>query len=140
MDHTELRERIFDEHARLRERLADLEDLTERFEKGGAEVGLELREGGAALCEVFAAHLSLEDAQLVPLLRKLPERGEELADRLEREHREQRELLDYLVSRLDEERRPTLLIAREIQSFCDYLKVDMSHEESTLLREDLLQA
>lgn len=138
MDTAEVRSRIFEDHAFLRERLTELEDLNERFEKGGAEVGDELRDQGLALIEVFAAHLTLEDTHLVPALRSLPNGGEEAASRLEREHWEQRELLCFLVRRLEEETRPTSLISRELESFCECVKVDMSHEESAILREDLL--
>jgi hemerythrin-like domain-containing protein len=139
MNHSEVRERIFEDHERLRERLAEIEDLNERFEKGEAEVGSELRERGATLYEVFATHLTLEDAQLIPALRTIPTTGGDLARRLEREHREQRELLHFLVGRLQQEDRPTSLIARELQGFCSYLKLDMAHEESTILSEQLLQ-
>jgi hypothetical protein len=95
---------------------------------------------GVALFESFASHLAFEDAQLVPALRAIPERGKELADRLEREHREQRELLDYLLNRLEEEKRPTTLVARELEGFSAYLRVDMSYEESMILRENLFNA
>lgn len=138
MDAAEVRSRIFDDHAVLRERLSEIEELNERFEKGGAEVGDELRDRGMALIEMFAAHLTLEDAHLVPALRSMPGEGEYAASRLEREHREQRELLRFLVSRLEEETHPTALVSRELESFCECVKVDMAHEESTILREDLL--
>jgi hemerythrin-like domain-containing protein len=129
-----VRERILHDHSRLREMLDVIESSAERFEKGGREAGRELRETGIELCELFASHLSFEDAQLVPLLRALPGRGAELAERLLREHWEQRELLHYLVSRLEQESLPTTLIARELSSFCGYLRQDMEHEESTALR------
>ncbi len=134
MDQTEVRDRIVNDHGRLRERLAEIETLADRFEKGGTEVGEELREHGTAFCEVFAAHLSFEDAQLSPILHAIPTRGPDLADRLAREHCEQRELLYFLVGRLEQENRPTTLIARELRSFCEDIRADMTHEESTLLR------
>jgi hemerythrin-like domain-containing protein len=133
MNRVEVRDRILVEHLRLRERLSEIEELADRFDKGGATVGEELRGTGAAMCEVFAAHLAFEDAQLLPILREIPERGEELAARLAREHREQRELLYYLVGRLEEENRPTSLVARELRSFCAAIRDDMCHEESTLV-------
>jgi hypothetical protein len=42
-------------------------------------------------------------------------------------------LLQYLVSRLKGSPRPTLLVAREVQNFAEYLRHDMNHEEATLL-------
>jgi len=134
MDFHTVRARILDDHARLREGLAAIESLAEQFEKGGADVGNELRDQGIALCELFASHLSFEDAQLTPLLRALPRNGNELAERLVREHREQRELLSFLVGRLGEESRPTSLIARELTGFCEHLRLDMEHEETSVLR------
>jgi hemerythrin-like domain-containing protein len=134
MDPKAVRDRILDDHGRLRDQLGAIESLAEQFEKLGAEVGAELCELGIALCEVFASHLSFEDAQLSPLLRAIPGKGDALADRLAREHREQRELLRYLVGRLEQESRPTTLIARELTSFCDYLRQDMEHEEANLVR------
>jgi hemerythrin-like domain-containing protein len=139
MEPAEARAQILDEHDRLRDRLDEIEELTTRFEKGGPDVGRALREQGVALFEVFAAHLNLEDAQLVPALRTIPERGDGLARRLEREHKEQRELLTYLLSRLEQESRPTTLVARELQGFCEYLRLDMGHEEATLLQEAILR-
>jgi len=135
MNRVEVRDRILIEHLRLRERLTEIEELAQSFDKGGVAVGDELRGSGAALCEVFAAHLAFEDAQLLPILREIPERGSELAERLRREHREQRELLYYLVGRLEEESRPTSLVAREMRSFCAAIRDDMCHEESTLVAQ-----
>lgn len=134
MDPKAVRDRILEDHGRLRDQLAEIESLADRFEKAGAEVGAELREHGVALCELFASHLSFEDAQLSKLLRAIPGKGDALADRLAREHREQRELLHFLVGRLGQERRPTTLIARELVSFCEYLREDMAREEANLLR------
>jgi iron-sulfur cluster repair protein YtfE (RIC family) len=134
MDPKAVRDRILHDHGRLREQLDAIESLAERFEKLGAEVGAELSELGIALCEVFASHLSFEDAQLAPILRAIPGKGDALADRLAREHREQRELLHYLVGRLQQESRPTTLITRELTSLCEYLRQDMEHEEANLVR------
>lgn len=138
MDSHQVRRKILDDHAMLRARLDEIDELAARFEKGGAEVGRELRELGIALFETFASHLAFEDAQLVPRLHELPEKGPDLAGRLSREHCEQRELLRYLIDRLQEETRPTTLVARELVGFSVYLRDDMAHEESSLLREKLL--
>lgn len=134
MTHGEIREKILQDHAVLRGCLNEIESLVSSFEKGGAEVGEELRELGVSMFETFASHLIFEDNQFVPILRTIPETGESLAISLTLEHREQRELLKYLIRRLCEENRPTTLIARELSSFANYLHQDMHYEESTLLR------
>ena len=86
-----------------------------------------------ALYETFAAHLLHEENTLEPALRARGAEGAKFAERLAHEHREQRALLAYLVSRLEEHPVPTLLVAREVRSFAEYLHHDMAHEESTLL-------
>jgi hemerythrin-like domain-containing protein len=87
---------------------------------------------------VFAAHITLEDATLVPALEELGEEGKQLGERLAHEHQEQRELLKYLLTRLERDGWPSMLIARELGSFVEYVRQDMTHEEETILREDLL--
>jgi hypothetical protein len=118
--------------------LDHLADLAARFESGGAPLGAELRARGLELIEVFAAHLRLEDAELAPALRALGSHGSRQANRLEHEHREQRALLEFLLSRLEQDRNPSLVVARELRNFVEYVRLDMSHEEDTLLREDIL--
>jgi len=128
----EIQLRVLEEHAKLREMLDELDGLNKRFEEGEG-VGADLRELGAGLFEVFAAHLVLEDSLLAPLLAERSPDGEEVADRLRREHDEQRAMLRYLLRRLEEAGRPTALVSNELRSFSDYLRRDMQHEEETLL-------
>jgi len=134
----EIRERVLDEHAELRELLADLEALVKQFEPGGAVCVDELRERGLALYAKLAAHLDLEDDLLVAALRAAGEGGEERAEDLAAEHREQRELLEFLIGRLTRERRPTALVARELRSFIECLREDMEDEEANLLTPEVL--
>jgi hemerythrin-like domain-containing protein len=101
---SEIRERVLEDHERLRAMLDELDGLGQRFE-AGEEVGLELRDQGVGLFEVFAAHLALEDSRLVPALAGLADGGPELAHRLAREHAEQRAMLPYLIGRLEAPRR-----------------------------------
>ena len=107
--------------------------MAKRFESGDPADGARLRDEAMALYETFAAHLVHEENTLEPALRARGAEGERLASRLAHEHREQRELLTYLVSRLKANPRPTLLVAREVRNFAEYLQGDMAHEESTLL-------
>jgi hemerythrin-like domain-containing protein len=130
---SEIRRRILAEHGRLRAMLDVLEPLARRFEQGEESGAKRLREEATALYETFAAHLLHEESTLEPALRAQGGKGERLADRLAHEHHEQRELLTYLMSRLEANPRPTLLVAREVRNFAEYLRNDMAHEESTLL-------
>jgi len=129
----EVRRRILEEHRKLRVMLDALVPLATRFERGDSADGAKLRADALALYETFAAHLLHEEKTLEPALRARGADGAKLAERLAHEHREQRALLAYLVSRLEDHPVPTLLVAREVKSFAEYLHHDMAHEESTLL-------
>lgn len=136
-DAESVRVRILAEHAALRSALDELETLSEAFRHGQTGLAAKLRETGKAFVEVFAAHILTEDTLLVAALRTL-ESGDDLADRLVHEHREQRELIGYLLGRLADDGRPTTLVANEMRSFAHLVRIDMEHEEGTILREDLL--
>jgi iron-sulfur cluster repair protein YtfE (RIC family) len=141
MHASEIRSEITGQHAELRELLAEIESLARRFEEaaGGApDVGRELHQRGLALYERFGGHLDREQALLEPALRGGGAEGERRARRLRNEHHEQRELLRYLISRLESHPEPTLLIARELQNFARFLRFEMAHEEETLLGEAAL--
>lgn len=136
MHASEVRSRIQGQHAELRALLEEIEGLARRFEEsaGGAPgVGSRLHERGLALYETFGAHLDDEQALLEPALQRIGPEGERLTRRLHNEHREQRELLRYLISRLASHPEPTLLIARELQNFAGFLRFEMAHEEEALL-------
>jgi hemerythrin-like domain-containing protein len=133
MSGEKIREAILAEHGQLRRMLDELAPLADRFETGETGVGVALRDAARALYETFAAHLAREEHSLEPALRGLGTEGQRMADRLAREHAEQRELLTYLVGRLRNAANPTLLVAREVRNFIEYLRLDMTHEETTLL-------
>jgi hemerythrin-like domain-containing protein len=133
VESSEIRERVCADHSTLRVMLDEIEQLSQRFERGDDGVGDSLREHGVALYQCFAAHLAMEDAILVPALRDSGVEGERAATRLGHEHHEQRELIGYLLGRLDKQRAPTLLVARELRNFAEYLRLDMEHEETNVL-------
>ena len=133
MKPAEVRRRILADHRKLRAMLDALVPLAQRFERGEDVDAKWLREETLALYETFAAHLRHEESTLEPALRARGAEGVRLADRLAHEHREQRELLGYLTSRLRDSPYPTLLVAREVRNFAEYLQSDMAHEEATLL-------
>jgi iron-sulfur cluster repair protein YtfE (RIC family) len=140
VDGNEIRSDIVGQHATLEELLVKIETLAERFEQAddSSDVGTELRERGMALYQKFGAHLDSEQALLEPALQKAGPDGEKLAHRLRNEHREQRELLKYLIVRLERHPEPTILIARELQNFAGFLRFEMAYEEETLLSEAIL--
>ena len=129
---------VLGEHAELRPMLQEIEMLAERFETGDESVGRTLRQRGFDFLERFSGHLELEERDLAPRLRRAGDRGRKLAEHLGHEHREQRELLQYLLARLEKSSIPTLLITRELRNFVAYVRLDMQHEEAELLGEDVL--
>jgi len=133
-----IRRRVLEEHAQLRSLLGELEPVLEAFEAEESGMGGKLRERGLELYERLSRHLDSEQGLVAPALQASGADGERRADQLAHEHREQRELLRYLMSRLDSHAEPTLLVARELRNFIAYLRMDMAHEEKTLLTDELL--
>jgi len=139
MQPSEVRRRVLEDHERIRQLLDEVEGLTRRFESGEQDAGPALVEKGLLLHETFCRHLDLEDDILARALREADAWGEERAARLAREHREQRELLSYLMSRLRDESRPTVLVARELKNFAELMREDMEQEESEALSDEVLR-
>jgi iron-sulfur cluster repair protein YtfE (RIC family) len=138
----EIRDEIAGQHVELRELLGEIEILAERFENStedDADVGRDLHDRGRLLYEKFSAHMDREQALLEPVLRQSGPDGERLANRLRNEHHEQRELLKYLMARLEQHPEPTILVARELQHFAGFLRYEMAHEEATLLSPSALK-
>jgi hemerythrin-like domain-containing protein len=98
-----------------------------------------LRERGTALYEQLCGHLDLEDVVLAGALRETGGWGEERAEELEIEHSEQRELLAYLLQRLDDSSQPATLLVEDLIQFTALLRDDMKREERDLLSEKLLR-
>jgi Hemerythrin HHE cation binding domain len=126
----EVHDQILKEHRALGAMLDAIGGLLERFEDGDPVSVEPLRDHARALYLRFEAHLSFEDRELLPVLRS--RRGPSEAEALVREHVEQRELLDFLVSRLVLPGRPAMLLARELRQFGELLREDMAEEEQLL--------
>jgi hypothetical protein len=80
-----------------------------------------------------------EESYLLPALREADAWGEERAARLIRDHREQRELFDFLNARLRDEAQPAALVARDVNHLVALLRDDMREEEAELLDERVLR-
>lgn len=139
MKPSQVRRAVLEEHGRLRVLLEEIEALVERFEKGDAQVHGPLRDKGIELHDALCAHLDHEDDILAPALRDADAAGARAARRLADEHREQRELFAFLLGRLRDSARPTVLLAREMRNFVDLIRIDMQHEEEHELSEKVLR-
>ncbi len=136
---SEVRTRILGEHIELRSVLGAVDDLARRVAIGDTAAVETLRERALELHDMFASHLDLEDRILIPAIRKADSWGPERADQLAAEHREQREFLQYMLARICDTNRPTILLSRELRNFVECILDDMVHEEKTILDADLLR-
>ena len=130
---SEIRRRILEEHAELRVIAGAVQELAERVCRGEAQSVGALRLRGLELHERLARHLDHEDEVLIPAVRDAPGCGARRAERLRREHREQRALLAYILERLNDLTRPSLVLGRELGNFAELLHDDIRYEEETLL-------
>jgi hemerythrin-like domain-containing protein len=135
-----LRQRILSDHDHLRGLLAEVEQQAFRVARGGGEGVDELRALGLQLLSRFRDHLALEDRLLAPALRRAGSAGRERADRLDADHREQRELLDYLLDKLRDPSRPAAVLAADWASFVELLLDDMAQEERMILEKERVEA
>jgi hemerythrin-like domain-containing protein len=110
-----------------------------RVAKGAEEGAGVLRALGLQFLTRFSEHLALEDRFLAPALRRAGPAGRERAERLDADHREQRELLSYLLDKVRDPSRPAAVLADEWRSFVELLLDDMAQEELTILERELLQ-
>lgn len=136
---SEIRKCILEQHQELRDLLANVDALAKRAVAGEAGCAAELRQAGRVLLDKLVAHLDLEDRTLVPAVRDTDSWGEERAARLSQEHLEQRELFEYILARLRDAERASILLGRELHAFVEALLADMEHEEQTILDENLLR-
>ena len=135
---SEVRDEILAEHELIRAVLGAVDRLAKALEAGRGEVD-ELREQALVLHRRLRAHLDFEDDFLVPAVREADAWGEERARQLGEDHTEQRELLEYVLRQLVDRDRVPLLLCRTMRSFVEVVLEDMAHEESGLLRDDILR-
>ena len=128
---SEVRQRILEEHERLRDSIYIVRNLAREVARGDLSRVPILQTYAVGLDSELRTHLDLEDRHLVPVV--LECLGEEAAADLSREHAEQRALLECVLRRLRDERRPPLLLARELQTLSELLLEDMAREEEEML-------
>ena len=128
---SEVRQRILEEHERLRDSIYTVRNLARETAGGDSSRVPILKKRAVGLSSELSTHLDLEDRHLVPVV--LECLGEQAAADLSREHAEQRALLECVLERLRDERRPSLLLARELETLSELLLEDMAREERELL-------
>lgn len=136
---SQVRERVLADHEALRRHLRELEAAArgalDEPEGGDAR----LRGRAEAFVSTLAEHMRWEDRYLAPALRNADAWGQERADLLASDHREQRELLDDVVTKLRDQRRPPKLVAENVLDLIALLRDDMEQEEALLLDPRVLR-
>ena len=135
---SQVRSAILGEHEEIRAILGAVDALAGTPQVGPKEVEA-LRQQSLVLHRRLIAHLEFEDRHLVPAVRDADAWGEERARRLVEEHAEQRELLEYILMQLGDRERAPQLLCRTLRTFVELVNEDMVHEESALLRDDILR-
>lgn len=135
----EVRHYILTDHDFLRGLLDELDQKAFRILKGREDELSTLRECGLSFLEKFAEHLAFEDRFLTPALRAAGLVGIEHSKHLADDHREQRELLDYILSGLRDRDRPARVIAGELRSLVELILDDMALEEMTIIKAGVLR-
>jgi iron-sulfur cluster repair protein YtfE (RIC family) len=139
MTPSEVRERIRQEHERIRAHVHEVDQLAERALQGRADMEATLRDKCTALQRELAAHLDLEDAILAPALRDTPGFGAIRAEQLLAHHVQQRGELAEALHGLNDPGTPLQELAVRIRKLASDLLTDMEHEDRDLLSDALLR-
>jgi hypothetical protein len=139
MEPSEVRRRVLGDHDRLRKDLTLLEGFAREILEGLRMPISALRAEAEGFVKMLFAHMRWEESYLLPALRDADAWGAERAELLVRDHREQRDLLDFAFARLRDGTRPAHLVAQDIIHLIDLLREDMRIEEQDLLDERVLR-
>ena len=113
MEPSEVRQRVLADHERLRRDVEQIEGFANEILEGLRMPISALRAEAKELVARLRAHMHWEESYLLPALRDADAWGAERAQHLVRDHREQRDRLDFIVARLDDATRPGDDVARE---------------------------
>ncbi len=97
------------------------------------------REAAHALLVDVERHMRWEERHLEPALREADAWGNERADRLRSDHREQREAFGHVLANLRDRSRPPTLVALMLLDLIALLRDDMAEEEDLLLDPRVLR-
>lgn len=139
MDPSQVRRKILDEHEQLRRRLDVLETRAQGLAGGDSTRVAPTLDALSTMRQVFADHLALEEAILVPALRDTDSFGPERARQVLAEHREQRVEMAELARELAHPGVSPSVVGQRVLDWVEALRVDMAHEERAILSPDLLR-
>ena len=139
MTPAETREWVLADHRRLRAALDALEELARSYQQGELTLVGRLRNAAEDFLHRFEEHTRWEDEHLRPVLIDADAWGQERAKRLDHDHREQRELLDYSLGLIRDPGRPPVLVGRSVVDLIALIRIDMEQEERDLLDPRVLR-
>ena len=135
----EIRRKVRADHDTIRAMLLRLEQLAGQVLHGERHLVGILRDEAETLLTELLAHIRWEDEHLRPTLVDADTAGGPRVEKLDHEHREQRELLRYALDGLEDQSRPPQVIARNLIDLVQLVRDDMDDEEKILLEEPSLQ-
>jgi iron-sulfur cluster repair protein YtfE (RIC family) len=127
----QVRERIVDEHQRLRRLLVDVQGLARGVALESTMLPA-LRSALHVLLVEFALHIESEERILLPLLER-DESGSAQADSLRRDHERQRNQLRAMFAKIDADASEAAWLAEATDGFVLSVLRDMRDEEVELL-------
>lgn len=134
---SQVRARILREHATLRSRLDQLTRETAALQAGDERAVERALALSGELLELLGDHLDLEDRVLAPVLKDADSWGDIRAARLLQHHAEQREQL-HGIARSSRTQQSPMALAALLDALIDDLRIDMDHEERSVLSTELL--
>ena len=136
---SEVRDRLLADHRTIRDRLLSIEKLAEEVVANQRQLLGPLCEKTEVLLAGLRNHMSWEDLHLRPALLEADAWGRERAALLDRDHAEQRQLLELKLEHLRDRTQPPILIARGLLELVALLRDDMDREEELLLDPRILR-
>jgi len=139
MEPSEVRGRVLADHECIRQDLEQVEGFAREILNGLRMPIAALRGEAEGLVKRLCSHMRWEEAYLLPALREADVWGAERAELLVRDHREQRDTLDFALARLHDGTRPAAVVAQDVIHLVDLLREDMLVEERDLLDARVLR-
>jgi hypothetical protein len=139
MKPSQVRSHVLADHERLRGLLRSLEQAGRRAIGAGKQEAVSLRDEAAAFLARLREHMEWEDRYLRSALLEADAWGRERVRGLDAGHREQRELLDFVLGVVVDRSRPADLVARNVLDLVALVRGDMIEEERWLLDARVLR-
>lgn len=136
---SKIRARVLDDHNTLRAMLAELSKMLKSHSINREPPFDRLKEKTIDMLRFLKAHMHLEDDILLPFLATVDSWGTVRSEKFRAEHKEQYERIRQIEANLNASGKTQLDGLDIIESFLDWLKVDMESEEEEFLNENLLR-